>query len=138
MTQWYITKYVRLLDGEVELISYTKAPNFNVARGSERINLPNNQFYHAESRVGSLLPKFKPIWVAREVYSHKPETAQMQVDAELYAQRILDADDVNFGSTMTTMRMIKSLLTQAQYDLVLKALMRKPSVLQHLYERSEC
>ena len=137
MTQWYITRYARLLNGGVELISYSEAPNFEVACGAENINLPDDHFYHAEYRVGSLLPNLKSYWVAREKYSHKPETAELQAEAEIKAQAILDAVDVDFAETMQTMKDLKGLLTKAQYDMVLKSLMRKPTVMQHLYERSE-
>lgn len=137
MAQWYITKYARLSNGEVELISYVKAANFDVACGAERINLQKPQFYHAENCVGSLLPKLKPYWVARERYSHKPETAGLQVRAENVAKRIISAEDVDFDKATKRMKDLKPLLTQAQYDLVFKALMRKPSVMKYLYERSE-
>lgn len=137
MAQWYISKYARLSNGEVELISYSKAPNFDAACGAERINLPNNQFYRAENRVGSLLPQFKPSWVAREKYSHKIDTMGMQVRAENMAKRIILAEDVDFDRGTKRMRDLKPLLTKAQYDLVFKAFMRKPSVMKYLYERSE-
>lgn len=136
MAQWYITTYARLSNGEVELISYSKAANFNVACGAERINLPSPQFYHAENCVGSLLPKFKPYWVAREKYSHKPNKAEMQIKAENVAKRIITAKDVDFNKATKVMRDLKPLLTKAQYDLVFQALMRKPSVMKYLYERS--
>lgn len=137
MAQWYITKYARLSNGEVELLSYSKAPNFDVACGAENINLPNDQFYHAENRVGSILPALKLTWMNREKYSHKPHVAQMQIDAEHKAQHILRAEDVDFAKTMKAMQVLKPLLIKAQYDLVLQALMRKPSVMKYLYERSE-
>ncbi len=137
MAQWYITTYARLSNGEVELISYVKAPNFAVAQGAERINLQKPQFYHAENCVGSLLPALKLDWIAREQYSHKPYVAQMQVDAEHKAQHILRVVDVDFTKTMQTMQTLKPLLTKTQYDLVFKALMRKPSVMKYLYERGE-
>ena len=136
MAQWYITKYARLSNGEVELISYSLAANFNVACGAERINLPNDQFYHAENCVGSLLPKLETSWVARERYSHKPQTAGLQVRAENVARRLISAEDVEFDKATKRMKDIKPLLTQAQYNLVLNALMRKPSVMKYLYERS--
>lgn len=135
MAQWYITKYARLSDGGVELISYSKATNFEVACSKERINLPNNQFYRAENRIGSMLPRLKLDWVAREQYSHKPHMAQMQVDAEYKAQHIFRADDVDFTKTMQMMQVLKPLLIKAQYDLVFQALMRKPSVMKYLYEK---
>ena len=137
MAQWYISTYARLSNGEVELISYTKAANFNVACGAERINLPSPQFYHAENCVGSLLPMFKPYWVAREKYSHKPDKAEMQLKAENVAKRIIMAKDVDFNKATKVMKDIEPLLTKAQYALVFKALMRKPSVMQCLYERSK-
>lgn len=135
MAQWYITRYARLSNGEVELISYSKALNFGVACGSENINLPNGEFYKAESTVGSLLPKIKPYWVARERYSHKPQTAGLQVRAENMAKRIILAKDVDFAKATKVMKDLKPLLTKAQYDLVFKALMRKPSVMKYLYEK---
>ena len=137
MAQWYITRYARLLNGEVELISYTKASNFAVACGSENINLPNGEFYKAESTVGSLLPKIKPYWVARERYSHKPQIAGLQVRAENMAKRIIVAEDIDFNKATERMRYLKPLLIKAQYDLVFQALMRKPSVIKYLYERSK-
>jgi hypothetical protein len=137
MAQWYISIYARLHNGEVELISYTKAANFDVACGAERINLPKPQFYHAENRVGSLLPPFKPRWVKREKYSHKPQMAELQLTAENAAKCIIKAQDINFNSTMHALKSIEPMLTKAQFDLTLKALMRKPSVMKYLYERSE-
>lgn len=135
MTQWYISKYARLHNGEVELVSYSKAESFEVACRAEKINLPNDQFYHAENRVGSLLPKINIKWVARDKYSHKPQTAQMQVQAEETALRIIKADNVEFDfSTKQMLGILSLLLTKAQYALVLKSLMRKPSVMQELYE----
>lgn len=136
MTQWYITRYARLLNGEVELISYTKAANFEVACSAEHINLPNNQFYHAESRIGNLLPELKLYWVARDKYSHKPKVAELQAEAEIKAQFILNAEDLEFAPTMQFLKDIKGLLTKAQYDTVFKATMRKPSVMKYLYERN--
>ena len=136
MAQWYISTYARLSNGEVELISYTKAENFGVACGAERINLPKPQFYHAENCVGSLLPRLKLDWVTRERYSHKPEMMGMQVRAENMAKRIISAEDVDFNKTTEKMRKLKPFLTMAQYHLVFKALMRKPSVMKYLYERS--
>jgi hypothetical protein len=136
MTQWYITKYARLSNGGVELLSYVKASNFAIAQSRERDYLPNGEFYHAESRVGSLLPTFKPYWVAREKYSHKPYVAQMQAEAELKAQHLIDAEDVDFALMTQEMQILKPLLTQAQYTVVFQALMRKPSVMKYLYERN--
>jgi hypothetical protein len=137
MSQWYITKYSRLVNGTVEIISYTKAANFAVACGAERINLPKPQFYHAENCVGSLLPKLQLDWIEREQYAHKKDKAEMQIGAELVAKRIIKSKDVNFANITKAMKDLKPLLTKAQYDLVFKALMRKPSVMKYLYERSE-
>jgi hypothetical protein len=137
MAQWYITKYARLVDGTVEIISYTKAANFAVACGAERTNLPKPQFYHAENCIGSLLPMLKPYWVARERYSHKPKMAEMQLKAENVAKRIITAKDVDFNKATKAMKDLRPLLTKAQYDLVFQSLMRKPSVMKYLYERSE-
>lgn len=136
MAQWYITRYARLSNGEVELISYAKASNFAIAQSRERVTLPNGEFYHAETSVGSLLPMLKLAWHNRDKYSHKPHTAQMQVDAEYKAQHILRAEDVNFNKTMQAMKILKPLLTQVQYAMVFEAVMRKPSVMKYLYERS--
>ena len=134
MTQWYITRYARLSNGEVELLSYAQASNFATAQSRERVNLPNQEFYHAETSVGSLLPKFKPYWVAREKYSHKPYVAQMQTEAEIKARHLIDAEDVDFASMTQEMQILKPLLTQAQYTVVFQAVMRKPSVMKYLYE----
>jgi hypothetical protein len=136
MSQWYITRYARLLDGEVELISYTVATNFTEAKLQERTNLPNAQFYKAESEVGSLLPPFKPRWAKREKYSHKPQMAKMQLEAEKAAKCIIKAADVKFHGTMHIMKSIEPMLTKTQYNLTLQALMRKPSVMKYLYERN--
>ena len=137
MAQWYITTYARLSNGGVELISYTKAANFNAACGAERIKLPSPRFYHAENCVGSLLPQFKPSWEAREKYSHKPEMMGMQVRAENIAKRIISSEDVDFNKITAKMKKLKPFLTMTQYYLVFQALMRKPSVMKYLYERSE-
>lgn len=137
MSQWYITRYARLLDGEVELISYTLATSFAEAKLRERINLPNAQFYKAESEVGSLLKPFKPRWAKREKYSHKPQMAKMQLEAEKAAKCIIRAKDIQFNGTMHIMKTIEPMLTKAQYDLTFQALMRKPSVMKYLYERRQ-
>lgn len=134
MAQWYISIYARLANGEVELLSYAEAPNFGVACAAERINLPSPKFYHAENCVGSLLPRFKPYWVARDRYSHKPETAELQIEAELMAQSIIDAKDLFFDSATKAMKKLKPFLTKEQYAATLSALMRKPSVIKYLYE----
>ena len=134
MAQWYITKYARLLDGEVELISYTVATTLAEAKLAERTHLRNGEFYKAEYELGSLLPPFKPRWAKRERYSHKPETAKLQLEAERAAKYIIKADDLKFQGTMSVMRSIEPMLTKAQFDLTLKALMRKPSVMKYLYE----
>lgn len=136
MSQWYTTRYARLLDGEVELISYSLASSFAEAKMQERINLPNAQFYKAESEVGSLLKPFKPRWAKREKYSHKPQMAEMQLEAERAAKCIIKAADVNFHGTMQIMKTIEPMLTKRQYDLTFQALMRKPSVMKYLYERN--
>ena len=134
---YYITRYARLLDGEVELISYTTTTSLAKAKIQERTHLLNGEFYKAESVLGSLLPPFKPRWSKRERYSHKPETAQMQLEAERAAKCIIKADDVKFTGAMHIMKSIEPMLTKAQFDLTFKALMRKPSVMKYLYERSE-
>lgn len=136
MAQWYITRYARLLDGEVELISYSVALDYTEAKLQERINLPNGEFYKAECELGSLLKPFKPRWAKREKYSHKPQMAQMQLEAEKVAKRIIKAENINFNGTMHIMKAIEPMLTKKQYDLTFQALMRKPSVMKYLYERS--
>ena len=135
MAQWYITRYARLLDGKVELISYAVASDYAKAKLAERINLPNAHFYKAEYEVGSLLPPFKPLWEKREKYSHKPETAKLQLEAEKAAKCIIRAKDLQFNGTMHIMKSIEPMLTKAQFNLTLKALMRKPSVMKYLYEK---
>lgn len=137
MTQWYITRYARLLNGEVELISYALAPSLAEAQLIERTYLPNGEFFKAEDKVGSLLPPFKPRWAKREKYSHKPETAKLQLEAEKAAKCIIKAADVKFHGTMHIMKSIEPMLTKKQYDLTLQALMRKPSVMKYLYERRQ-
>ena len=134
---YYITRYARLLNGEVELISYTTTTSLAKAQIQERTNLLNDEFYKAESVLGSLLPPFKPRWAKRERYSHKPQTAKLQLEAERAAKCIIKADDLQFSGTMHIMKSIEPMLTKAQFDLTLKALMRKPSVMKYLYERSE-
>ena len=102
---WYISKYARLSNG-VELISYSIAPNFDIACAYERIHLPDGQFYRAEDRVGSLLPKPKLHWTNREIYSHKPYVAKMQADAESKAQQLIQAPDVDFAQMQHTMKVL--------------------------------
>jgi hypothetical protein len=136
--QWYLTRYAELTNGQFELLTYDKMPSLEVAQLRAKTKLPNNEFYEVECRVGSLLPKVaKPTWVAREMYSHKPDLAQQQVEAELKAQRLLKKictkDSFNLKIMMTNIINLKPLLIQAQYQLLLDALMTKPCIMKTLY-----
>ena len=138
--QWYLTTYARLSNGGFELLTYASMPSLEVAQYKAQTELPNNEFYEVECRLGSLLPKTpKPCWVTRERYSHKPNVAQSQVEAELKAQRMLKrihkADTLNPKRTMSNILDLKQWLTKPQYQLLLDALMSKPCVMKILYER---
>lgn len=140
MTQWYLTRYAELTNGGFELITYDKMPSLEVAQLRAKTKLPHNEFYEVECRVGSLLPKMpKPTWIDREMYSHKPDLAQQQVDAELKAKRILKnictKDSFNIKIAMKNLLDLKPYLIQAQYQLLLDALMSKPITTKFLYER---
>lgn len=137
---WYLTRYVELANGKFELITYDKMPSLEVAQHRAKTKLPNNEFYEVECRVGSLLPKTpKPTWVAREKYSHKPDLAQQQVEAELKAKQLLKKicakDSFNLKITMTHILNLKPFLIQAQYQLLLDTLMSKPITTKVIYER---
>ena len=138
--QWYLTRYIRLSNGEFELLTYDKMPSLEIAQLRAKTTLPNNEFYEVECRVGSLLtPLPKPIWVAREMYSHKPDLAQQQVEAELKAKRLLKKictkDSFNLKLTMQHILDLKPYLIQAQYQLLIDTLMSKPITTKVLYER---
>lgn len=137
--QWYLTRYARLSNGELELITYDEMPSLEIAQHRAKTKLSNNEFYEIEFRVGSLLmPKPKPTWIARDSYSHKPHTAQLQHYAEVEAQRLLDMlenDTFDIKALLTKMQLLKPLLLKMQYDILLNALMAKPCVIKILYER---
>lgn len=137
--QWYLTTYARLSNGEFELITYTPMPSLEVAQHRSKVTLPNNEFYEVECRVGSLLPKTpKPCWVARDRYSHKSHVAQLQCEAEVKAQQLLDILDSNIfdvKSLLKEMQLLKPILTKPQYNILLNALMSKPCVIKILNER---
>ena len=138
--QWYLTRYAELSNGEFELITYDKMPSLEVAQHRAKTKLPNNEFYEVECRVGSLLPKApKPTWIVREMYSHKPDLAQQQVEAELKARQLLKKiytkDSFNLKITMTNILKLKPYLIQAQYQLLLDTLISKPIATKVIYER---
>lgn len=136
---WYLTKYVRLANGKVELLTYTQM-DFSEAQYKSTRQLPDNEFYYVECKVGSLLAQPKPVWIARERYSHKPYVAKAQADAEVKAQQLLDtlstySTDLDIKSILSTMQLLKPLLTQPQYNTLLTTLMVQPQVIKTLYER---
>ena len=137
--QWYLTRYARLLNGEVELLTYAPMSSLAEAQYKSKTQLPNNEFYEVECKVGSLLPpKPQPCWIARDCYSHKPAVAQLQAEAELKAQHILNTlntDDFDIKDVLSEMQVVKKILTKPQYSILLDALMSKPSVIKILYER---
>ena len=138
--QWYLTRYAELTNGQFELITYDKMPSLEIAQHRAKTKLPNNEFYEVECRVGSLIaPQPKPTWIAREMYSHKADLAQCQVEAELKAQRLLKKiytkDSFNLKLTMTQILDLKPFLIQAQYQLLLDTLMSKPITTKVIYER---
>ena len=138
--QWYLTRYARLPNGEFELVTYDTMPSLAVAQYKSTATLPNNEFYEVECRVGSLLPPtLKPTWIVRERYSHKPDIAQCQVEAELKAQRILKrihkADTLSPKRTLRNIVALKEWLTKPQYQLLLDTLMSKPCIIKTLYEK---
>ena len=135
--QWYLTRYARLAHNKFELISYAPMPSLEMAQHKAKTTLPNNEFYEVECRIGSLLPPTPPpCWVARDRYSHKPHIAQLQVDAEVRAYQILDIFNTDFDvkEVLTEMQLLKPLLTKPQYQVLLDALMSKPSVIKILFE----
>ena len=140
--QWFLTRYAELTNGQFQLITYDLMPSLEVAQLRAKTKLPNNEFYEVEFRVGSLLHKpTKPTWIDRERYSHKPDLAQCQVEAELKAKRLLNKiykqDSFNLKLTMKHMLDLKPFLIQAQYQLLLDTLMSKPMTKKFLYERGD-
>ena len=138
-TQWSLTKYARLSNGEFELLSYAPMSSFAEAQFKAQTKLPNNEFYEVEHKIGSLLPpQPKSCWVARDRYSHKPVQAELQGKAELKAQQILDAldsNDFDIKEVLGDMQLLKPLLTKPQYEILLNNLMSKPCTMKILYER---
>ena len=135
---WYLTRYARLTDGQFELISYAPMSSFAEAQYKSRTQLPNNEFYEVEHKVGSLLPPTpQQPFAFREKYSHKPIAAQLQHDAELKARHILymlDKNDFDLKQVLADMQVLKKILTKAQYQILLDALMSKPCTMKILYE----
>lgn len=135
--QWYLTRYAKLSNGQYELISYTPMPTFEDAYHKAQTKLPNNEFYEAEHRVGSLLPALKFCWIARTEYSHKPHIAEAQAQAEVKAQSLLNVIaqstlDLDVKSIMDDILLLKPLLTKPQYNILLTALMSTPQIIRRL------
>lgn len=139
--QWYLTRYAELPNGGFELLTYDEMPNLEVAQLRAKTNLPNNEFYEVECHIGSLLPKSdKPCWVARKEYSHKPYVKELQIQAEINAQHILDtldSDIFDAKKILSEMSLLKPLLIKAQYQVLLDAFMSKPCIIKILYESEE-
>ena len=136
--QWYLTRYAGLTNGQFELISYNKMPNLETAQLRAKTKLPNNEFYEVECRVGSLLQHTQSCWVARERYSHKPNVAQQQVEAELCAIRILnriESNRIDLKNTFKQIKDIRPFLTAPQFEVLFNALKSNQKVIQMLYER---
>jgi len=137
--QWYLTRYARLTNGQFELLTYAAMP-LAEAKSKARTKLPNNEFYEVEYCVGSLLtPATQPCFVPRERYSHKPDVAQQQVEAELKAQRMLKrictATTLDPKRTLTNVVKLKQWLTKPQYQMLIDALMTKPCIIKLLYDK---
>lgn len=139
--QWYLTRYAELPNGGFELLTYDEMPSLEVAQLRAKTRLPNNEFYEVECRIGSLLPKLdKPCWVTRKEYSHKPYVEELQIQAEIEAQYILDSlssDTFDVKEILSKMQLLKPLLIKAQYKILLDALMSNPCVTKILYERGD-
>lgn len=137
IVQWYLTRYARLTNGQFELISYVSMKSLEQAQCRAKVTLPDNEFYKVEHKVGSLIKPPIKCWVARDKYSHNQVTAQMQVSAEIKAHKILsmlESADFDIKSIFTDMQLIKPLLTQAQYQLLLNTLIATPNAMKILYE----
>lgn len=136
--QWYLTRYARLTDGRFELITYAPMSSLETAQCKAKAQLPNNEFYEVECRVGSLLPKHQPCWIARDRYCHKPDVAQQQVEAELCAIRILNRvqnNRIDLKNTFAQIKKIRPFLTTPQFEVLFTALKSNPKVMKNLYER---
>ena len=135
--QWYLTKYARLANGKFELISYSPMPSLEVAQCYAKTKLLNNEFYEVEFKVGSLLPPPPKVWVTRDRYSHKPATAQLQIEAELTAQRILkriESNRIDLKNTFAQIKEIRPFLTAPQFEVLFTALKSNSKVIKMLYE----
>lgn len=137
--QWYLTRYARLSNGELELITYTEM-SLTEAQHKARTKLPNNEFYEVEHRVGSLLPALKFCLETRDRYSHKQTAAKLQAEAEVKAQQLLaeinqDSLSLDLPTILTEMQVLKPALTKPQYEVLLNSLMSKPCVIKILYEK---
>ena len=137
--QWYLTRYARLTDGQFELLAYTPMPSLEVAQVRAKTALPNNELYEVEFSVGSLLALTpNTVWVARERYSHKPQVAQQQVEAELCAIRILNrikTNRIDLKNTFAQIKDIRPFLTTPQFEVLFSALKSNPKVIQMLYKK---
>lgn len=139
--QWYLTRYAKLGHGKFELLTYDKMPNLEVAQHRAKVKLPNNEFYEVECKVGSLIPPTpKPCWITRDEYSHKPYIEKLQVQAEIKAQQILDilnSDSFDVKDVVNELLLLKPLLIKAQYNILLDAIMQKPTVQKLIYDYEE-
>jgi hypothetical protein len=136
--QWFLTRYARLTRGQYELLSYQTMPSLEVAQVRAKTQLPNNEFYHIECCVGSLLELPDTTWVARERYSHKPQVALQQVEAELCAIRILNrikTNRIDLKNTFAQIKDIRPFLTTPQFEVLFSALKSNPKVIQMLYKQ---
>lgn len=136
--QWFLTRYARLSNGGFELLDYAPMPSLEVAQSNAKTKLPNDEFYEVEFRVGSLLPQNHPCWIARDRYSHKPDVAQQQVEAELCAIRILNriqTNRIDLKNTFAQIKAIRPFLTTPQFEVLFNALKSNPKVIKMLYER---
>jgi hypothetical protein len=112
--------------------------SLEIAQFHSKTTLPNNEFYEVECRVGSLLPPTEPRWIARDRYSHKPQVAQSQVEAELCAIRILNrikTNKIDIKNTFKQIKDIRPFLTTPQFEVLFTALKSNPKVMKILYER---
>ena len=137
--QWYLTRYARLSNGEFELLTYDEMPSLEIAQHRARIQLPYEEFYEVECKVGSLLkPQPQPCWINRERYSHKPHVVAIQINAEVKAQAILkmlEANDFDAKQVFADIQALRSILTKPQYQILLNTFISKPCIIKILYER---
>ena len=139
--QWYLSHYAQLPNGKFELISYAPMDSYAEAQHKAQAKLPNNEFYEVEHKVGSLLQPAESCWVARDRYSHKPQIALQQVEAELMAQRILRriaTNRIDLKNTFAQIKEIRPFLTAPQFEVLFTALKTNPKVIKKFYERSAC